>query len=284
MTSSQPPLDGFLDALARANQEHRLPPELHASAERCADECLAILFPHFRAAACASRAAVAAEVERLRADVAALVAGLHAVAEAGALHPARVADAFIAALPGVRETLRLDAQAHFEGDPAARSVDEVILAYPGFRALARYRVAHLLHRAGVPLVPRLITEQAHRETGIDIHPGATIGRAFSIDHGTGVVIGETTVIGDRVKLYQGVTLGAASVRKDLADMKRHPTVEDDVVIYANATILGGDTIIGAGSVIGGNVWLTHGVPPGSIVTHTVATERLRPASPGESID
>jgi serine O-acetyltransferase len=154
----------------------------------------------------------------------------------------------------------------------------VVVAYPGFRAIALFRLAHVLHGAGVPLLPRLMTELGHRETGIDIHPAARIGRAFSIDHGTGVVIGETTVIGDGVKLYQGVTLGAASVQKALANRKRHPTVEDGVVIYANATILGGDTVIGAGSVIGGNVWLTRSVPPGSVVTHDGLTERRRTAA------
>src|SRR5690606_15379486 len=146
------------------------------------------------------------------------------------------------------------------------SVDEVILAYPGFLAIAIYRIAHVLYRAEVPLLPRLLTEYAHRETGIDIHAGARIGASFSIDHGTGVVIGETTVIGDRVRIFQGVTLGALSVNKELASTKRHPTIHDDVVIYANATILGGRTEVGARSIIGGNVWLTHSVPPESVVT------------------
>jgi serine O-acetyltransferase len=198
------------------------------------------------------------------------------VAPAGAdtaCDPDTVADAFLEQLPAIHMALLADAEAHFQGDPAARSVDEIIIAYPGFRAVAMYRLAHQLYKSGVPLLPRLITEMGHRETGIDIHPGATIGRAFSIDHGTGVVVGETTVVGDRVKLYQGVTLGAASVRKELANMKRHPTLEDDVVIYANATILGGDTVIGTGSIIGGNVWLTRSVPPRSVVTHEGLTER-----------
>ena len=182
-----------------------------------------------------------------------------------------------ARLPDLAEALQRDAEATCEADPAARSVDEVILAYPGFLALACHRIAHGLLGRGVTLLPRLIAEYAHRTTGIDIHPGAQIGASCAIDHGTGIVIGETTVIGDRVRLYQGVTLGALSVRKDLARQKRHPTIEDDVVIYANATILGGDTVIGAGSVIGGNVWLTHGVPPGSVVTHGATVERPRVA-------
>jgi serine O-acetyltransferase len=154
-------------------------------------------------------------------------------------------------------------------------VDEVLLAYPGFLAITYYRIAHRLHRLGVELLPRLITELAHRQTGIDIHPGATIGHSLAIDHGTGIVVGETSVIGDRVRLYQGVTIGALSVRKEFASQKRHPTIGDDVVVYANASLLGGDTVIGPGSVIGGNVWLTHAVPAGSVVTHGATVERQR---------
>lgn len=165
----------------------------------------------------------------------------------------------------IREMLVQDAQAAFDGDPAARSLDEVILAYPGFRALAHYRLAHLLLNRGYPLIPRIITEKAHHETGIDIHPGAKIGPRCFIDHGTGVVIGETAVVGTDVKIYQGVTLGALSVSKSLANTRRHPTVEDHVVIYANSTILGGQTVIGSHSVIGGNSWVTESVPPNSFI-------------------
>src|SRR5262249_21408196 len=147
--------------------------------------------------------------------------------------------------------MREDAEAIFHGDPAAKSVDEVIVTYPGFFAIAIYRVANALHRLGYPLLPRLLAEYAHEKTGAGIHPGATIGRQFQIDHGTGVVIGESTVIGNRVKLYQGVTLGALVVKKDLANRKRHPTIEDDVVLYAGATILGGDTVVGRDSVVAG---------------------------------
>jgi serine O-acetyltransferase len=145
-------------------------------------------------------------------------------------------------------------------------VDEVILTYPGFYAIAIYRVAHALQRLGFPLLPRLLTELAHQRTGVDIHPGATIGRRFVIDHGTGVVIGETTVIGERVKIYQGVTLGALQVQKALADKKRHPTIEDDVVVYANATILGGGTVVGRNSIIAGNAFITQSIPPESVVS------------------
>ncbi len=167
----------------------------------------------------------------------------------------------------IRQLLLLDAQAILDGDPAATTLDEVILSYPGFFAVAHYRLAHYLHTVGLKLVPRIITEKAHRETGIDIHPGAVIGERFFIDHGTGVVIGETTVIGSGVKLYQGVTLGALSISKEMAKSKRHPTIEDDVLIYANATILGGETIIGRGSIIGGNAWITESVAPGSFVKY-----------------
>lgn len=173
-------------------------------------------------------------------------------------------------LPQLRITLAEDVQAGYDGDPAAQSIEEVIFSYPATFAITIYRIAHELHLQNVPLLPRIMTEHAHSVTGIDIHPGATIGNAFFIDHGTGVVIGETTHIGNRVKLYQGVTLGALSFAMDeegrmVRGKKRHPTIEDDVVIYAGATILGGDTTIGRGSVIGGNVWLTHSVPPSSSI-------------------
>lgn len=171
----------------------------------------------------------------------------------------------------LRELLAEDVQAAYDGDPAAKSLDEIIFSYPGILAVTTYRIAHELHIQGVPLIPRIMTEYAHGITGIDIHPGAKIGRSFFIDHGTGVVIGETTEIGDRVKLYQGVTLGALSFPKDstgalVRGRKRHPTIEDDVTIYSGATILGGDTLIGRGSVIGGNVWLVEPVPPETRVT------------------
>lgn len=172
---------------------------------------------------------------------------------------------FLRALPGIRAQLMDDVDAVFRGDPAAKSHEEVILSYPGIAAITAYRLAHRLWQLGVPLIPRIMSEYIHHETGIDIHPGATIGREFCIDHGTGVVIGETTIIGDRVKLYQGVTIGALSVQKELGDVKRHPTIQDDVTIYAGATILGGKTVIGKGSVIGGNTWVTASVPRNSTI-------------------
>ena len=160
----------------------------------------------------------------------------------------------------------LDTKAALAGDPAARSTEEIILSYPGIEAIAVHRLAHFLHINGVPIIPRIMSEYIHGKTGIDIHPGATIGESFFIDHGTGVVIGETCLIGNNVKIYQGVTLGALSVRKDMQAKKRHPTIEDNVTIYAGATILGGSTIIGEGSTIGGNTWVTSSVPPKSLIT------------------
>ena len=174
-----------------------------------------------------------------------------------------VADIFYGSLPQVFEKLHQDITAMYEGDPAAKTRSEVIRTYPGFYAIAAYRIAHEFYLNGVQGVPRIITEHAHSKTGIDIHPAAKIGSHFCIDHGTGVVIGETSVIGDHVKIYQGVTLGALSVNKEDAERKRHPTLEDYVIVYAGATILGGETTIGHHSVVGGNVWLTRSVPPNS---------------------
>ncbi len=176
----------------------------------------------------------------------------------------------IESLPRLKIVLERDLRAAYEGDPAARSMMEVVMSYPGFYTIVVHRIANRLYGDGVPLIPRILSERAHALTGIDIHPGAQIGSDFFIDHGTGVVIGETTVIGDRVKLYQGVTLGAVSFSKDengnpVKGVKRHPDVEDDVTIYSGATILGGKTVIGARSTIGANVWLTHSVPPDSTV-------------------
>lgn len=176
-----------------------------------------------------------------------------------------ITDQFMDHIPEIYGKLRLDALAIHEGDPAAESVDEVISAYPGFFAIYTYRVAHEFYKMGIPVFPRMLTEYAHFRTGIDIHPGANIGKSFFIDHGTGVVVGETTIIGDNVKIYQGVTLGALSVSKQAQQSKRHPTIEDNVIIYSNATILGGETVIGHDSIIGGNVWLTQSVDPDSIV-------------------
>ena len=191
----------------------------------------------------------------------------------------RICNAFAARLPRIKEMLLKDVEALYEGDPAAESREEVMMCYPGFYAISIYRLAHELQLLNTPLIPRIMTEFAHEKTGIDIHPGATVGEYFFIDHGTGIVVGETTTIGNHVKLYQGVTLGARSFELDengnpAKKIKRHPDIGNHVVIYANATILGGDTVIGDGCVIGGNTWLTHSVPAGSTVSYN-STENKR---------
>ena len=181
----------------------------------------------------------------------------------GSIDIEAITNCFFEDIPGIYESLELDAKAMYEGDPAARSVEEVIRTYPGFYAVSAHRIAHQLWNQSIRIIPRAISELAHSHTGIDIHPGATIGASFCIDHGTGIVIGETAHIGNRVKIYQGVTLGALSVHKRQMNKKRHPTIKDNVVIYAGATILGGETTVGESSIIGGNVWLVNSVPPHS---------------------
>ncbi|NNK87290.1 MAG: serine acetyltransferase [Flavobacteriaceae bacterium] len=179
---------------------------------------------------------------------------------------------YVSGLPNILEKLNKDAQAFLANDPAANSIEEIYLAYPGFYAIAIYRLSHDLLKYSIPLVPRLMTEYAHRLTGTDINPGAQIGESFFIDHATGIVIGETVIIKDNVHIYQGVTLGGRFVDRKLRNTKRHPTVEDNVTIYANATILGGDTVIGANTTIGGNAWVTTSVPPNSIVSAVTETK------------
>jgi serine O-acetyltransferase len=183
----------------------------------------------------------------------------------------KTVQALIGEIPEIRRKLQLDAQAALDGDPAARSKEEVILSYPGLEAILVHRIAHFLYINGVPIIPRIMSEHIHGKTGIDIHPGAVIGESFFIDHGTGVVIGETTIIGDNVKLYQGVTLGALSVKKSLMNKKRHPTIENNVTIYSNATILGGETVVGEGCTIGGNTCLTQSIPAGTVYTQDPAS-------------
>lgn len=258
----------FLHQLAREREQYALPPRLRHLGEQFIHQALELLFPHFAAEVGGCAGDVADELAALRT----LLADALKLPEAHCADPDDVVRRFFQQLPNIRDALLLDAQAICDGDPAAHSTDEVILAYPGFYATAVYRLAHQLQGCEVPLVPRVLTELAHRDTGIDIHPGAEIGQSLAIDHGTGIVIGETAILGDRVKLYQGVTLGALSVEKRFAKTKRHPTIGDDVVIYANATILGGDTVIGEGSRIGGNVWLTRSVPAHSVVTPTARVE------------
>jgi serine O-acetyltransferase len=256
------------------------------------EDCRALLFPGYAGPDVTGtrpelREAVRGRVAELRANVRRQVyralrhkqqllhdrgERINSAAEADA-----IADRFVARLPELRSQIRLDLLAAYEADPAATGVDEILLCYPGTFAITVYRLAHALLREGAIVIPRMMGEIAHRRTGIDIHPGATIGRAFFIDHGTGVVIGETTLIGDRVRIYQGVTLGALTVPKGEArpepDVRRHPTIEDEVVIYANATILGGDTVIGKGAVIGGNAFVTSSVAPGGRVSGSSRTRR-----------
>ncbi|MCX2739645.1 serine O-acetyltransferase EpsC [Pontibacter anaerobius] len=200
------------------------------------------------------------------------------------MSPEVISERMMQELPHIYELLLMDAEAIAAGDPAAQSIEEVVRTYPGFKAVAMYRMAHALYQLEVPLLPRVLTEYAHARTGIDIHPGARIGTHFCIDHGTGIVIGETCVIGNYVKVYQGVTLGALSVDKAMANIKRHPTIENNVVIYAGATILGGNTVVGANSLVGGNVWLTESVPPYSRVYHRPQIDVRRSAESANVIN
>lgn len=229
-----------------------------------AEKLICLLYPQLSTCVFASVEALEEALNKLQSDLEDI---LNATTACYECNNHEVAQAFFDEVPEIYRLLNTDAQAIVAGDPAAHSEFEVIRAYPGFYALCFYRIAHTLHRLKVPLLPRIFTEQAHSRTGIDIHPAAEIGEYFCIDHGTGIVIGETTRIGNHVKIYQGVTLGALSVSKEMAFTKRHPTVEDHVVIYAGATILGGDTVVGHHSVIGGNVWLTRSVPPGTLAYH-----------------
>ncbi|WP_353266576.1 serine O-acetyltransferase EpsC [Gemmatimonas sp.] len=256
----------FLTARKAERQACDAPRPLRALAEEFAFRALALMFPQFAHPARMGAEGVDDEAMHLEALLRAAIGPL--VAE-----PDQVVRTFLSRMNTVHAALVLDANAIMAGDPAAMSLEEVIVAYPGFLATAVHRIAHELYLLQVPLFPRVLSEWSHRETGIDIHPGARIGAGFAIDHGTGVVIGETSVIGDRVRVYQGVTLGALAVSTKLANRKRHPTIEHDVVIYANATILGGMTVVGAGSVIGGNVWLTNSVPPRSVVQFTSRVEQ-----------
>lgn len=231
-----------------------------------AEGILQALFPHFISA---QRECCEETTEVQFKTLYNQLVGILAPMESQMQHKATVvAQNFFRRLAAIHDMLWLDAETIYQGDPAAESIEEVILAYPGFWATAVYRIARAFYEQGVPLFPRILSEYAHSSTGIDIHPGASIGERFCIDHGTGIVIGETTTIGNNVKIYQGVTLGALSVKKSLAETKRHPTIEDNVVIYSNATILGGQTVIGEGSVIGGNVWLTRSIPAFSLVYNT----------------
>ena len=253
----------LIERIVNARRKHSLPVQLRSLAQQFGPMVLGVLFPHFSHTVVCAEDAVEEDVRLVAETLARLERAVGTLHEA---MPEKLVQRFLAGLPQVHDLLEADARAILEGDPAAKSYDEVVFTYPGFYAIAVFRVAHLLWELGLPLLPRLLTEFAHEKTGIDIHPGASIGRRFCIDHGTGVVVGETTVIGDGVKLYQGVTLGALTVDKSHADRKRHPTIEDEVVIYAGATILGGSTVVGAHSIVAGNAFLTQSVPPNSVVS------------------
>lgn len=264
---------GYIDRLATVRPQHTPPPPLRAIAEELARRALAMLFTQFARETRVNARDVRKEAEALETI---LREALSIVVTAERANV--VAIEFLNQLPFIHDALEDDAMAILSGDPAAESRDEVIQAYPGFLATAVHRLAHELYVRDVPVLPRILSEWSHRETGIDIHPGATIGRSFAVDHGTGVVIGESSNIGDGVRIYQGVTLGALAVNKKLANKKRHPTLGDNVIVYANATILGGNTVIGDGSIIGGNVWLTHSVPPRSIVQFASTVEQRSAAT------
>jgi len=289
-------LEAYLDPDACEMQHigsYELPTE--AGIERSVDIARELLFPGYagpdvpRSDRAELRALVRGRVEELRVALQRQVyralhhkrqqqLGRNELECADCTHRAdAITERFLAHLPELRAQVRLDLRAAYESDPAATGIDEVLLTYPGTYAIAVYRIAHALGREGAVIVPRMMTELAHRRTGIDIHPGAEIGASFFIDHGTGVVIGETTHIGDRVRVYQGVTLGALTVPQGAArpapGQRRHPTIEDDVVIYANATILGGETVIGKGAVIGGNASITSSVAPGTKISGSSRSPR-----------
>lgn len=257
--------DSFADDVLAVRQAHSPVLPDRSRVPQFVEDLVELLFPQIAGGhVYATRDDIQHKLDLLAADLAQILAPQRDRIPGGAAVAVRH---FFASLPSTYATLWLDARAIHEGDPASESLDEVIAAYPGFFAVYTYRIAHALFSLRIPVLPRLFTEYAHLRTGIDIHPGARIGERFCIDHGTGIVIGGTCEIGTAVKLYQGVSLGALSVSKDMAGTKRHPTIEDNVVIYSNATILGGRTRIGHDSVVGGNVWLTESVPAFSIVQH-----------------
>lgn len=252
----------FANQLLSKRELHACNASLKKESIELLDELIDFLFPHFSSKIYYSAKDVIAKLQLLERNVISL---LKIVSSKTDIEIEKSAGSFISKIPAVHDMLWADSEAIYKGDPAAESIDEVILAYPGFMAILIYRLAHELYTLEIPIIPRILTEHAHQITGIDIHPGAFIDSPFFIDHGTGIVVGETTKIGKNVKIYQGVTLGALSVEKSLSHTKRHPTIEDDVIIYSQAVILGGETVIGRNSVIGGNAWITQSIPPNSIV-------------------
>lgn len=253
----------FAETILSKRETHLCSSSLKKNTIEFLNEIIDFLFPHFSSKDYYSTQDVIAKLQLIERNLISLLKNILKNSN-GELR--EKAEKFMSQIPVIHDMLWLDAEEIYKGDPAAESVDEVILAYPGFMAIVIYRIAHEIYKLDVPIIPRVITERAHEITGIDIHPGAEIDSPFFIDHGTGIVIGETTKIGKHVKLYQGVTLGALSVDKSLTDKKRHPTIEDDVIIYSQAVILGGNTIIGKNSIIGGNAWVTQSVAPNSIIS------------------
>jgi serine O-acetyltransferase len=252
-------MNSFIERLYQSHQACTLCPS-PTEVKTTFDSILGVLFPDFCSETFANADEFTHYINRLQQQLETLILNSSG---SGAKDPKQLTARFFQKLPDVYDYLLEDVVAMYEGDPAAKSKEEVVRTYPGFFAIAAYRLAHELQLLDVQGIPRIITEYAHGKTGIDIHPAARIGRHFCIDHGTGIVIGETAVIGHHVKLYQGVTLGALSIDKKDAETKRHPTLEDRVVVYAGATILGGPTTVGHDSIVGGNVWLTRSVPPHS---------------------
>ncbi len=263
--SKSPLYISFAEKLLRKRQSHSVTASIKTRTINYINELADFFFPHCSERVYYSEEDVLGKLQLIKRDLIILLESLNGNLKG---NPDEIAEKFVEKIPAIHDMLWNDAEYIFNGDPAAENIDEVILAYPGFKAITIYRIAHILHNLEVPIIPRIMTEFAHEKTGVDIHPGAQIASPFFIDHGTGIVIGETTVIGKKVKIYQGVTLGALSVDKSLAQTKRHPTIEDNVILYSQAVILGGNTTIGNNSVIGGNSWITSSVDPYSLVYNT----------------
>lgn len=270
----------FSKELLEIRREHKTIKPVKTEAQRFINDLLQLLFPHFTEHIYYTPDEIESKLVLLQRNLKSLLKSLNNSSETRINESA---DILFQKIPEINKQLWRDAEAICDGDPAAHNIDEVILAYPGFFAIAIYRFAHVLYKLDVPILPRILTEYAHQITGIDIHPGASIGNSFFIDHGTGIVIGESCIIGDNVKLYQGVTLGALSVDKKLCKTKRHPTIKDNVIIYAQAVILGGETVVGENSIVGGNVWLTESVPANSVVYHK-SEVKLRQTGEPDPID
>jgi serine O-acetyltransferase len=256
-------MQNLLNKLYQAHSQKKILPAPQL-VEVFIETLLALLFPAHSVKKIVFKEQLEEEIEKNKKQLEVLLLHIESDLKSSV---SQIIESFYQDLPRIYDLLLKDAEALEKGDPAARGIEEVMRSYPGFYAISIFRIANVLFKMDVPFLPRIFTELAHSKTGIDIHPGANIGEYFFIDHGTGIVIGETTIIGNNVKIYQGVTLGALSVKKEMAEIKRHPTIEDGVVIYAGATILGGNTIIGKNSVIGGNTWITESIEPNTLAYH-----------------